>query len=144
METLFLMFTCEASHRSAVIAEEIGSVWLYLSRPHERAPERDCWLLNADADADHDREFYRQHQSPPPAPSTHVAAAGTMPVPAGERWSVLWSADGHSVAALLDGKAIGFIVSGHQRGNARHIAEGAVPWALPWSDNAYNETFGDR
>ena len=143
MEPLFLVFTSEGSHRSAVIAEEIGSVWLYLTRPNERAPERDCWLLNTDAEA-HDREFYRQRNSPPPAPADRVLGAGTTPVPAAERWSVRWSGDGHSVAALLDGKAIGLIVSEHQRGHARYIAEDAVSWALPWSDHTYSEAFVDR
>ena len=140
-DPLFVAFESDVSHRTAVIAEETGSIWLYLSKPDERAPERDCWLLNTDAEI-RDREFYRQHQSPPPAPPTRVLDGGTAPLPGVERWSVRWSSDGHSVAALLDGQAIGFIVAGHERGHARYISGGAPPWALPWSEHAYNDTFG--
>ena len=136
MDPLFVAFTCQASQRTAVIAEELGSIWLYLSRPNARAPEHDCWLLNTAAEQ-RDREYYRQHQSPPPAPSDRVLAGGTTPAPSSDRWTVQWSADGESVAALLDRRPIGLIVSGHQRGYARYIADDARPWALPWSDDAY-------
>jgi hypothetical protein len=141
MEPLFVAFTCQASQRSAVIAEELGSVWLYLSRRNESAPERDCWLLNTEAQPPRDREYYRQHKSPPPAPPGLVLAGGTTPAPSSDRWTVQWSADGESVAALLDGMPVGLIVSGHQRGYARYIADDARPWAFPWSDDAFGEAF---
>ena len=141
MEPLFVAFPSQASQRNAVIAEELGSIWLYLSRPDERAPERDCWLLNTEAEPRRDGEYYRQHKSPPPAPSGLVLAGGTTAAPSSDRWTVQWSADGESVAALLDGMPIGFIVSGDQRGYARYIAEDARPWAFPWSDDAYGEAF---
>jgi len=67
MEPLFVAFTSQASQRAAVIAEEVDSIWLYLSRPNERAPERDCWLLNTDAEPRRDREYYRQQKSAQPA-----------------------------------------------------------------------------
>ena len=139
-DSLFVAFQSDVSRRTAVIAEEIGSIWLYLSKPDERAPERDCWLLNTDAEI-RDREFYRQQQSPPPAPPDHILDGGTVPVPDAERWSALWSSDGNSVVALLDGQAIGFIVAGDEHGHARYISGGATPWALPWSEHAYNEAF---
>ena len=141
MEPLFVAFTSQASQRAAVIAEEVDSIWLYLSRPNERAPERDCWLLNTDAEPRRDREYYRQHKSPPPAPPDRVLAGGTTPTPSSDRWAVQWSADGESVAALLDGRPIGLIASGHRRSYARYIADEAGPWALPWSDDAYGEAF---
>ena len=140
MEPLFVAFTSRASQRTAVIAEELGSIWLYLSRPNERAPEHDCWLLNTD-DPPRDHGYYRQQKSPPPAPADRLLAGGTTPPPAPERWAVEWSDDGESAAALLDGQPIGFIASGHQRGYARYIADGAQPWALPWPDDTYNEVF---
>lgn len=141
MEPLFVAFTSQASQRTAVIAEELGSIWLYLSRRNERAPERDCWLLNTDAEPRRDREYYRQHKSPPPAPTDRVLSGGTTPAPSSDRWAVQWSADGESVAALLDGQPIGLIVSGHHRGYARYIADEARPWADPWSDDAYGDAF---
>jgi len=141
MEPLLIAFICQASQRTAVIAEELGSIWLYLTRRNERAPERDCWLLNTDAELRHDREYYRRQKSPPPAPTHRVLAGGTTQAPSSDRWAVQWSADGDSVAALLDGRPIGFIVSGHQRGYARYIADEAGPWAAPWSDDVYAETF---
>jgi hypothetical protein len=141
MEPLFVAFTCEVSRRTAVIAEELGSIWLYLSGRNARAPERDCWLLNTDAEPQRDREYYRLHQSPPPAPSGLVLEGGTTSTPSPDRWAVQWSADGESVAALLDGRPIGLIVSQHPRGHALYIADGAPPWALPWSGDAYDDAF---
>ena len=141
MEPLFISFTREESRRTAVIAEELGSIWLYLSRQGERAPGHDCWLLNTFPPPQHGREFYRQRNSPPPAPADRVIAGGTMRAPAPDRWSVVWSPDGESVAALLDGQTIGFIAAGRKRGNARYIKDGAESWALPWTDDAYCEAF---
>jgi hypothetical protein len=141
MEPLFVAFTSETSQRTAVIAEELGSIWLYLSRRKERAPERDCWLLNTEAEPRLDLDYYRQHNSPPPAPSGRVLPGGTTPAPSSDRWAVQWSADGESVAALLDGRQIGFIAAGQQRGHARYISAEARSWALPWSDDAYREVF---
>ena len=141
MDPLFIAFTSHISERTAVIAEELGSIWLYLSGRSERSPERDCWLLNTDADPRPDLGYYRQHNSPPPAPSACVLPGGATPAPSPDRWAVQWSDDGESVAALLDGRPIGFIAAGHQRGRARYIHGDARPWALPWSDDAYDEVF---
>jgi hypothetical protein len=65
-----------------------------------------------------------------------------MPPPSSDRWAVRWSADGESVAALLDGRPIGFIVTGHPHGYARYLADNARPWALPWSGDVYRVAFG--
>ena len=141
MEPLFISFTSEKSRRTAVVAEELGSIWLYLSRQGESAPEHDCWLLNTVPQPQHGREFYRPRNMPPPAPADRVITGGTMPTPAPDRWSVVWSRDGESVAALLDGQPIGFIAAGLTRGSARYITDGALPWAVPWADDTYRDAF---
>ena len=139
-ESLFLSFPCDRSRRTAVIAEEIDSIWLYLSAPGEQKPQRDCWLLNTTAVV-HEQSYYRQRGAPPPAPADRVGPEGVASPPATERWSVQWSVDGHSVAALLDGLPIGVISATGRGGMARFIGTGADPWALPWDEDAYRAVF---
>ena len=138
--TLFIASTSERSGRTAVIAEELDSVWLYLSAPGKQSPEQDCWILNTPAAAN-PIDFYRTRGSPPPAPGGHVAPGGTRDVPAAERWSLSWSADGDSVAAMLEGTAVGFISPSRPRGVARYILEGAAAWAHTWDEDSYRRTF---
>ena len=66
---------------------------------------------------------------------------GAPPDPRHGRWSLLWSRDGHAVAALLDDRPIAFIVAGQSRGYARYVKAGANPWALPWDDGAFAAAF---
>ena len=130
----------EESGRSAVVHEEIDSVWLYLSRPGEARPDVACWVLNTlDAPRVPDFAAYRSQSAPPPIPGAQVD--GTPPDPRHGRWSLLWSRDGHAVAALLDDRPIAFVVGGHARGYARYVKAGANPWALPWDESAFAATF---
>ena len=129
------------SDRTAVVHEEIDSVWLYLSRPGDARPDVACWALNTpEAPPLPDFALYREKSGPPPLPAARVA--GTLPDPHDGRWSLRWANDGHAVAALLDGQPIAFVIGGRQRGYARYVAAGADPWALPWDSELFAATFG--
>ncbi|MGH9238901.1 MAG: hypothetical protein ACRD3G_12750 [Vicinamibacterales bacterium] len=141
MNTDIISARSEESGRTAVVHEEIDSVWLYLSRPGETRPEVACWVLNtSDAPPVPDFATYRGPSAPPPLPIAHVE--GAPPDPRHGRWSLLWSRDGHAVAALLDDRPIAFIVAGQSRGYARYVKAGANPWALPWDEGSFAAAFG--
>src|SRR5689334_11253603 len=111
-----------ASGRSAIVADEGDSVWLYLTVADQQKIEADCWLFNC-IDAFDSSEFqsrsaeYRERGEPPPETRDVVDASSKL---AGEldagRVQVQWSADGEAVAALIDGGVAGFIDAKKRRG----------------------------
>jgi hypothetical protein len=139
-QPLFVKFRCEHSRRTAVIAEEIDSVWLYLSAAGNETPERDCWLLNTTT-TPREMAFYRERGAPPPAPIDRVEHGGVLSAPG--QWSVIWSASGDAVAALLNALPIGFVSAPDQRGWARYMRAGAGSWAKPWDEDTYRTLFVD-
>jgi hypothetical protein len=102
------------SGRTAIVADEGDSVWLYLTEPKGTAIAADCWLFNRivapSAAALRPRlPEYRARALPPPAPTEMIgpnALHETALMP-GEV-EVSWSADGHAVAAWVDGTLVGF------------------------------------
>ena len=132
--------TSRDSGRTAVVAEEIDSVWLYLSAPGETRPQIACWILNTRTAPElPDFAVYRRNSAPPPLPVARLATAA--PDPHHGRWSLLWSRDGNGVAALLDERPIAFAIAGSPRGYARYIQGGAEAWALPWDEKLFAATF---
>ncbi len=138
--TDIVMERSDDSGRTAVIREEIDSVWLYLSGPGEARPDVACWVVNTiDAPPAPDFAAYRSQSAPPPLPASRLAA--TPPDPARGDWSLLWSQDGHAVAALLNERPVAFVVGDRPRGYARYVKGGADPWALPWDEDTFTTVF---
>jgi len=136
---------CNASGREAHVAEEVDSIWLYLTLPGSPQVDTDVWLLNTPAaPAAPCQEPYRSQAAPPPLPAELLLPGGARPVPAEGRWRLLWSEDGLAVAALLDGKAIGFVRAGTKRGRARFVRYGADSWALPWDSVDFGAVFREQ
>ena len=139
-DTDIIIATSEESGRTAVVREEVDSVWLYLSRPDEARPEVACWVLNTiDAPQAPDFAHYRSQSAPPPLPASQLA--DVLPDPDQGRWSLRWSPDGHAVSALLNERPIAFVIGGRPRGHARYVKSGADPWALPWDENIFVTVF---
>ena len=142
-EEIHLTSRSALSGRTAVIAEERDSVWLYLCPPDQDRPETACWILNTShAPAEPDRTVYRALSSPPPVPARY--AAPSAPDPHRGHWRLLWAEDDSAVAALLDDQAMAFVVAGQPRGHARYVLEGAQPWALPWDQLRFDAHFDQR
>src|SRR5262245_687310 len=88
------------SGRSALVADEGDSVWLYLTKPGDSKISADCWLFNRVA-APNPEELstkaadYRARGEPPPATSDVVDERARL---SGElddtRVRVFWSTDG--------------------------------------------------
>jgi len=141
-DDLTLEFDSEASGRSAVIADEGDSIWLYLTHPTRAEFERDCWLFNTPkAPDDPELERYEQQSVPPPAPARFINEGGVRPTPSEKSISVRWSADGNAVAVLVDGSPVGLASMSAECGMSRYLRE-SCPWGEPWDDARWVELLG--
>lgn len=143
-EELTLEFDSEASGRTAVIADEGDSVWVYLTRPDDAAIERDGWLFNKpSAPAEPEPDDYQAQGTPPPAPARFIVSDGTRALPEPRSFGVRWSSDGHTALVLLDGLAIASVSASEERGMSRYLRE-ACGWGVPWDDVRLSALLGAR
>lgn len=141
-EPLYISGWSAESDRTAVVAESKDSVWLYLTEPGDDAPCLSCWLFNTPgAPGDPDVDAYVADGVPPPAPRESIEPQGVFAIPEGGHWELIWSSDGHAVAALLDDELLGVIGSTQQRVHARYLLR-AGPWGEAWDDAGAAELFG--
>jgi hypothetical protein len=144
MSDALLVQQHERSGRTAIVADEGDSVWLYLTEPHLRAIAADCWLFNRvvappTADSEPQLSSYRAQALPPPAPSGMVGP-GAVRTSLIDSVHVEWSPDGNAVAAWAEAELIGFITPGRRRGFSRFLlAEG--PWGAPLDLELYERSF---
>jgi hypothetical protein len=130
------------SGRTAVVEDAGDSVWLYLTEPGGARIVADCWLFNR-VPAPDDVDAAAGTDAPPPAVAAVVGEGAHRPVPLDPaQVRFRWSADGESVAALVDGEPVGCIVAGRERGSSRHLRV-AGPWGEPLDPALYQATFGD-
>lgn len=133
------------SSRMAAIGEEGDSVWLCLTKPGSMEPEVMSWLLNTpNAPREPTREPYRSLRQAPPLPFKWLVPGGIRSDWSEAKWSLQWSDEGHTVAALFDGQVIGVVKGGIARGWARFVREGAGAWAKPFSDREFPLLHGAR
>lgn len=142
-DELVLEFDSEASGRTAVIADEGDSVWVYLTRPDDSAIERDCWLFNKpSAPAEPEPDDYQGEGTPPPAPARFLVAKGPEPMPDERSYGVRWSKDGHAAAVLINGVPIGVVAAHWTQGMSRFLCE-TCAWGRPWDQAELASLFGD-
>jgi hypothetical protein len=137
------------SRRTAIIADEGDSVWLYLTEASGEGVTADCWLLNripapsyAELAEDEGAERYRGEGLPPPAIAEVVAEGAFRQGPldaASCRFT--WAANGESVAAYYETQLLGFIVRGEPHGFSRFLRV-ASPWGEPLDWARFAEVFG--
>lgn len=136
----------DQSRRTAIIADEGDSAWLYLTESDTEAISADCWLFNRVAVpslAILEGQFpaYRLQALPPPAPADVIAADSVRD---GDLRAidlqVRWSRDGHGVAAWESGQLIAFISPDSRHGFSRYLLlEG--PWGAPLDLQRYERWF---
>ena len=136
----------ERSGRTAIVADEGDSVWLYLTAPRERRIAADCWLLNRipapSGDVLRSRlDHYRSQAVPPPAPAEEVGP-GALRASALSAADVdlTWSQDGEAVAAWVDGQPVGYLAAGDRRGHSRHLSV-AGRWGAAWDEAEFRRLF---
>ena len=137
------------SGRTAIIADEGDSVWLYLTEASGDGVMADCWLMNripapryAELAENEGAERYRDEGLPPPAIAEVVADGAFRPTPLeAARCRFTWAANGESVAAYYGTELLGFIARGEPRGFSRFLKV-ASPWGEPMDLERYSEIFG--
>ena len=141
-DRLFLVSYSSTSRREAHVAEEVDSIWLYLTLPSTKVVDTVVWLLNTpDAPRSPSQEPYRSQHAPPPLPARLAKRGGVRIVPGGKAWRFLWSSDGDAVAALLKDVPVGFVIAGIKRGFSRYAKPGGAAWGLPWDAQLFKARF---
>lgn len=137
-EAFWLSSEHQGSLRSAIVADEGESLWLYLTEPGGGEIAADCWLFNRVPSPTRDelkarRAEYAAAGQPPPA-AADVVDEGALLVGAldASRVAIEWAPDGEAVAVSVDGALAGVITSAERRGYSAHLRD-ACPWGRPLS-----------
>ena len=136
-----------ASGRSAFVADEGDSVWLYLTVPDGVAIAADCWLFNRvpalpGPELEARYPEYRARSQPPPAPAEVTTPDAFRAAPFGEgEVRFAWSVEGDSVAVFVGGRLAGFIARAQPGGHSAHLLS-ECPWGRPADLGLYAQLFG--
>jgi hypothetical protein len=132
----------ERTRLVALIEEEVDSVWLFLVGAAGEGILAHCWLYNTTSEPLLPSwEEYRERSAPPPAPKLLILDGSVLLRAESPGWTISWSGDGQSVAALHDGVPMGFIIGGSSKGYSKYIRKSSA-WGEPWSSDKYLEIFG--
>src|SRR4051812_48749844 len=108
MDEVFLGEQHPISGRRGTFEDDGTSAWLYLSDSDTPHVVADAWVYNRVAPPPVSQvASYRP--GPPPAAEGYAGPGALCAEPAAHGWSLLWSADGESVAVLRDGVALALI-----------------------------------
>jgi hypothetical protein len=107
------------SLRTALVADEGASVWLYLTEADSLRPIADCWLFNTVPTPTNLQNV--KPDGPPPATGQFAVPNAQLGVPAPEQVHFQWSLDGQSVAAYVQDELLGFIIAGQKSGFSKHL-----------------------
>jgi hypothetical protein len=137
------------SGRTAIIADEGDSVWLYLTDTSGEGVIAEAWLMNripapryAELAENQGAERYRDEGLPPPAIAEVVADGAFRATPLeAARCRFAWATNGESVAAYYETELLGFIARGEPRGFSRFLRV-ASPWGEPLDLERFVAVFG--
>jgi hypothetical protein len=129
------------SRRWAILEDDGRSAWLYLSEPGTPKPIADSWIYNR-VRLIEPAQLPEFRGGPPPAAKEVASEECLLTDPDPSHMSFVWSRDGRSVAFVLGGKALGFIVDGGNPGYSRYLLK-TCSWGHPWDEKLYRNVFGD-
>ncbi len=127
------------SRRWAIFEDDGVSGWLYLTEPDSSKPIADCWIYNRIA-APPSSEIKKYRGGPPPASSEFAGSEALIDDANQSDMKFVWSQGGESVAFLMNGKAVGFIVTGVRQGFSRKLKK-TGPWGHAWDPRRYKSAF---
>jgi hypothetical protein len=137
----------EGSRRTAIIADEGESVWLYLTEADSPTIENACWLFNCvpaptEDEVEAHAADYETRGVPAPAAREFVDEAAQLEgrLESGQA-RFRWSDDGEAVAAWIDDELVGFLVAGDPNGYSAHLLVGCE-WGEPLDAELYAGVFG--
>jgi hypothetical protein len=138
---LFLGEQHPVSGRRGTLEDDGTSAWLYLSAPDAPRVVADAWVFNrVPPPPASGVASYRP--GPPPAAEGYAGPGALCADPSAHGWSLLWSADGESVAVLRDGAALALIARAGRPGYSRLLAK-CGPWGRVWDEALFRQVMGD-
>ena len=138
---LFLSWRHPVSHRTAILEEMDGMVWLYLSQPETTQPARDCpAFITATPAESVDWERIQQTGEPPAITKDVASDQALIEHPSPEDFSTIWSSDGESVALQHRGEFLCMIVAEQQRGHSKALQQSS-PLGEPFDEKLATSTF---
>lgn len=125
------------SGRYAVVEENDGTIWLYLTEDDVR-PVADVWIRNSTRSAPTESKH-----SPPPAPPEITTQKASDPIDyETSEWRLDWSDDGDAALLFMDRVPIAFVCAESKYGWHRDLLKES-PWGLPWNNEAFRLLFPD-
>jgi hypothetical protein len=140
---LFLSAEHPLSKRTAILEEEGGTAYLYLTAPREMRPEGDVVVYSTGVLASKAEALKAAQSGLPPPLTTEVASTDAVirdVTPAD--FSFKWTTDGQGVALIRKGKPVAMILPGPQkpRGYSRALARDGF-FGKPWDQAVYGSSF---
>ena len=123
-----------ASARQAVFEQTPSSAWLYMTGPNGEPPISDCFLYNTGGVQQPDDE------GPPPLDPQFASEYRVQQPLNAEDVELIWSADGHAVAARIRGEMVGFISPDDLQGYSRSVRQDCT-WAHPFDVEIFKRLF---
>ena len=138
---IFVSWRHPVSHRTAILEEMDGMVWLYLSQPQTTQPARDCpAFVTATPPDSVDWERIKQTGEPPGITKDIATGRALIGHPSPEDFSTVWSSDGESVAVRHRGEPICMIVVDQKRGHSKAVGRSS-PLGEPFDEALFASTF---
>ncbi|MEQ1748324.1 MAG: hypothetical protein ABL974_02800 [Prosthecobacter sp.] len=138
---LFLSCQSAASGRHAILEEQDGMVWLYLTASNATKPERDCPAFTTRKPTTSVDWEQIKKTGEPPSITQDVASCSAWVIDAKPaEFSAVWSSNGESVGIVRNGHIVCMIISGERFGHSRAIAKES-PLGLPFDDDIARKTF---
>jgi hypothetical protein len=141
---LFLSEQHPVSRRWAVFEDDGESAWLYLTQPDKEKPERACWIYNGiTPPVDADPLEYAADGKAPPVVGEYAGPGALYSGEYPPEVRFLWSSDGESVGAIINGSVLGFLDGTDARLGAysKNLARKG-PWGEPWNEEVFHKVLG--
>jgi hypothetical protein len=140
---IFLTSEHAASHRTAILEQDGGVAFLYVTVPGSLEPEGDIVVYSTGILAT-EAEALRAAQDGTPPPLTKDAATAEAVIrdATARDFSFRWSADGKGIALLRDGRPVAMLLPESKKyvGYSRALAK-RCPFGRPWDDTLFRASF---
>ena len=139
--TIFAESFHDASGRYAILQLDGFVAYLYLTLPGSQLPEKDVAVFSTGELVEPEVAVASAKQGePPPLVARYASDSAVYPAETFWKLRFLWSEDGNSVAALLDGVPLAY-ASAHEKSGKSKALKVASFFGEPWSDESYEVVF---
>jgi hypothetical protein len=138
---LFVEAQHPQSKRHAVLEENAGSVYLYLTTPGEPRPERDIIVFSTQPLVSEKVALARAEAGdPPPLAKEYASDNAILNGVKLDQLALTWSKDGQAVAIIRAGKPLAMVLMGKKRGYSKALRRSGF-YGEPWDEALFTKTF---